>query len=126
MKSIAIQGENDMRSKIKTARKFIVVVLVMAIACALLTGCGHTLSGKYTSESGKYSVKFESNKECTWYQNNTFFDGKYYWDNDDDCYYLEIEGKGLYMSTIFTAEVVNDGLIIDGGTVDNELFQKDK
>ena len=26
--------------------------------CLLITGCGHSLSGKYTSESGVYSISF--------------------------------------------------------------------
>ena len=114
-----------MKNSIKAAQKIVVVILALSFACVLLTGCGHTLSGKYSNESGKYTIVFDSGNKCTWYQDNTFFDGEYHWDDEDDCYHIEIEGHGFYLDTVFTAESADDGLIINGGTVDNELFKPD-
>lgn len=100
------------------------LVLSLSLSMIALTGCGHKLSGKYKSESGRYEIQFKNNGDCTWYQDGTFFEGTYEWDKDDKVYVLEITGSGFYMSTVFEAEPVKDGLIVTGGVVKGELFTK--
>lgn len=102
------------------------LMLSLTLSCLALTGCGgeKRLSGKYKSESGKYEVRFERNGECTWYQDKTFFEGTYYWDNDEDVYVLEIVGSGFYSSTVFEAEPQGNGLVVNGGLVRDEFFKK--
>ncbi len=106
-------------------KKSIGICLALIILCTFLVGCNfNSLHGQYTSESGQYSVKFNSNEECTWYQDGTFFEGTYYWDGNDGCYYLEILGNGFYQNTRFSATKDQGDLIINGGTVCNERFSK--
>lgn len=101
-------------------------LLMLSLSCMALTGCGGTkmLSGRYKSESGRYEIKFKTNGDCTWYQDGTFFEGTYSWDNDEELYVLEIVGSGFYSSTVFEAEPYNDALIVTGGMVRGELFTK--
>lgn len=102
-------------------RKVLFVTLVMLIV--LLTGCGNRkLSGKYSSEDGVYSVEFLSDSECTWYQDDSFFNGTY--KNSDNSYQLEIIGDGFYSNTVFTAEIDGEDLIITGGNVNQVRFIK--
>lgn len=114
-----------MRSDKKSCyKKIISLLIVVTILCFIFAGCGHRLNGEYTSESGYYSVRFSSNGDCTWYQDGSFFEGEYYWDSSDNCYYLEIQGNGFYSNTRFTARENGNGLIINGGTVHNEAFKR--
>lgn len=102
----------------------IVSVLLIALLCLTLAGCGHTLSGKYKARGGRYEVKFEKNGECTWYQDGTFFEGTYEWDENKKAYILEIEGNGFYLSTVFEAKPLNDTLMIKGGVVDDQFVKE--
>lgn len=119
-----MEKQNVKQIRKQSPVKMICIILVVSLSCIIFAGCGHKLSGKYTSESGYYAVKFSYNGSCTWYQSGSFFDGTYSWDNDDKCYYLEMRGNGLYMNTTFMATPTSGGLIIRGGTVNNELFTK--
>lgn len=107
-------------------KRFICIVTVLSLVCLMLTGCGakHKLSGKYESESGRYEVKFELDGDCTWYQDGMFFEGNYYWDKDDEVYYLDIKGSGFYSNTTFEAEPDGNDLIVTGGVVRGEVFSK--
>ncbi len=82
----------------------------------------YTLSGEYISESGLYRIKFKTDGTCKWYQDNTFFNGTYTY--EDDIYYLEIEATSIYISTVFEAVPDGDDLIITGGVVYGECFEK--
>jgi hypothetical protein len=99
-------------------------MLSLSLSCLALTGCGHTLSGKYKSRSERYEIKFEKDGDCTWYQDGTFFEGTYSWDADEECYVLEIVGSGFYSSTVFKATPKNGNLWVTGGMVKEELFVK--
>ena len=113
----------QIKNNISVIRLLVVIVLAFA-SCLVFSGCGHRLSGRYISESGYYEVKFSSDGSCTWYQSGSYFNGTYYWDSDDNCYYLEMRGNGLYINTTFKAKPVSDGLVISGGTVNHEIFTK--
>lgn len=104
-----------MKNKVKA-----IVLLVALVFVICLSGCGKSLSGMYVSESGKYGVEFEKSGECTWYQNDTFFDGNY--EYLDGKYKLEIRGHGFYANTVFFAAKDDGDLVIDGGTVKCERF----
>lgn len=71
-----------------------------------------------------YEIKFESDGDCTWYQDGQFFEGSYYWDKDDEVYYLDIKGSGFYSNTTFEAEPDGKDLIVTGGVVKGEVFSK--
>ncbi|MCD8361530.1 MAG: hypothetical protein LUC98_01005 [Lachnospiraceae bacterium] len=96
-------------------------VLVIAIVAVILSR-GSGLSGTYTSESGYYSVSFDSKDECTWYQSGLSFEGSY--EKSDDGYRLEIGGGGWYADTVFDAVVDDGDLIVTGGVVYGERFVK--
>lgn len=81
------------------------------------------LSGTYVSESGIYSVMFETDGTCTWYQNGIFFNGAY--DKTKDGWELRVLGNSGYSNTIFYVEKEWGKLIITGGTVDGEVFTKE-
>lgn len=108
-------------------KKAVVLILVIAL-CVSLCACNeNTLSGKYVSESGNYTVEFEKDGTCTWYQStwyqeNTFFEGTY--KPTDSGWQLNIKGSGLYKNTVFIAEKSGKNLIITGGVVSGELFIK--
>lgn len=111
----------------RSAKKITLCVLLLlslSLSCIALTGCSHTLSGKYASRDGVYEVKFEKNGECTWYQSGQFFEGEYSWDDSEKCYVLEIQGNGFYSNTVFKATPEKDWLIVKGGVVDNVYFYK--
>lgn len=100
------------------------VLLAVVILSILCVGCGAKgLSGKYTSEDGNYSVDFSSDTECTWYQDDLFFNGTY--KVIDDGYQLEIVGDGFYTNTVFTAQKDGKDLIITGGNVESIRFIKE-
>ena len=99
-------------------------ILLIAVLCLTLTGCGHTLSGKYKSRSGNYEISFEKDGSCVWYQDGSFFEGTYSWDDTDKVYILDIKGNGLYSNTSFTAEPYDEFLTVNGGIVYNEVFVK--
>lgn len=113
-----------MSSKTNRIRVVIILVIALGIIPSLLYGCGaQSLSGTYVSESGRYSVKFESDGNCTWYQDSLFFNGTY--EKTDSGWKMEILGNGWYGNTVFSAEKVDENtLIINGGMVDDETFLK--
>ena len=102
--------------------KRIVAVAMVIVLCLMLCACGNSLKGKYVSESGWYSVEFNGNGTCTWYQDGTFFNGTY--KKVDSGWQLNINGSGLYSNTIFQVEGNGGMLIITGGVVYEELFTK--
>lgn len=85
------------------------------------------LEGRYVSVSNLYSIEFEDDFTCRWYQtvhgNESYFVGTY--EKDGDVYILRMEGGQYSYNTEFIAEPVEDGFIITGGLVDGELFVKD-
>ena len=103
-----------------------IMAMIMAMAVMLLlSGCGkNTLKGTYESVDGKYSIEFNSDKTCTWYQSGTFFEGSYEYDEDEEVYVLEIVGSGFYASTIFEAELEDGNLIVNGGACNDTVFEK--
>lgn len=102
-----------------------VISVIICLLSLLVAGCGKSLSGKYVSESGVYSIELSSNGTCTWYQDGLQFNGKYYWDSQWDRYCLEISGRGSYADTTFTAIFLDSGdLIVNGGKVNYEYFTK--
>lgn len=103
-------------------KKRIITITVLFVMILGIVGCGKSLSGEYVSESGSYTVDFEADGGCTWYQSGTFFDGTY--KEKDGEYRLEIQGHGFYSNTVFTAIKDNGDLIIDGGIVHHERFSK--
>lgn len=103
-------------------KKYLAISMIL-ILCLTLCACGgNSLNGKYVSESGKYSVEFERDGSCTWYQDGSFFDGTY--QQVDGGWELKIVGNGLYLSTVFYAEANGNTLVITGGAVRGETFRK--
>ena len=108
-----------------------IFMMVMFSSCSkfdALDGKSDVLDGKYVSESGKYTIDFNADGTCTWYEEflgiECFFKGTY--EKEDNVYKLYIEGGEFSFNTVFTAEPVDDGLIITGGVVDSELFSKNQ
>ncbi|MDR2420828.1 MAG: hypothetical protein LBD49_01815 [Oscillospiraceae bacterium] len=83
----------------------------------VLNGCNAGISGTYESESGVYTIKFTSSKECTWYQNGMFFNGTY--EETDSGYSLEIVGSGTAANTVFIAVKDGNDLVVTGGILDH-------
>ena len=105
-------------------KKNIIVILALFLAITLCACSGkNSLKGRYTSESEEYSVEFQKNGDCTWYQDDSFFKGTY--KKTDDVWILEVVGGGLHVNTVFTATKDGDDLLINGGTVMNERFIKE-
>lgn len=105
--------------------RIVIISVVILLLLLFMKSCGNKLSGKYTSESGVYSIEIFSNGTCTWYQDGLRFNGKYYWDSQWDRYCLEISGSGSYADTTFTAVYLDCGdLIVNGGKVNYEYFTK--
>lgn len=96
------------------------VVLIVVIAWSIINT--HTLNGIYESKSGRYTVQFERDGTCTWYQDGTFFSGVY--EKNDEKWILNISGNGFYWSTVFYAEQQGKDLLVNGGSVNNEVFYK--
>lgn len=101
--------------------KKIIATLLLVAFVFICVACG-SLSGTYRSESKKYSIEFKRNGTCTWYQDGMFFNGTY--EKEDDYYRINIEGQGFYGNTTFTAVELDDQLMINGGVVKNEVFEK--
>lgn len=103
-------------------KKFICILLVF-VMCFLLCSCSAGKPhGIYRSESGYYSVKFDKSGSCTWYQSGYSFFGTY--EATADGWHLYLEGNSDYGDTDFYATKSGRNLIIEGGTVDGELFIK--
>ena len=77
-------------------KRIVCVFVVIVLSCILLTACSHSLSGTYICDEG-YSIDFTSSKDCKIYtdKSDRFSDGTYYWDKDDDCYYLEFSNAWI-------------------------------
>lgn len=103
-------------------KKFIAAVLVLALCFSLCACGGKTLSGTYVSETGTYTVVFEKDGTCTWYQEGMFFNGTYQETNAG--WQLNITGNGLYGNTVFQVAEKGRDLIITGGIVYGEVFKK--
>ena len=118
---ILIIKTNEEGGKMK---KFIIALLILAI-CLVFCSCGGgALRGTYESESGRYSIDFESNGTCTWYQSGKFFEGTY--EKYDSGWRLNIGGDGYYSNTVFYVEIEGNALVVTGGYLDNEIFYKTK
>lgn len=106
----------------KSFLRAVALVLVVTIVLCL-AGCGgNSLNGKYVSESGTYTVEFKSDGSCTWYQGGAFFNGTY--QQVDGGWQLNIVGGGRYSNTVFYAEGNGRTLVITGGVVNGETFNK--
>lgn len=105
-------------------KKFIITLLVLVICLSFCSCAGNSLKGTYESESGRYSVDFESNGTCTWYQSGKFFNGTY--QKTDLGWKLNIGGDGYYSNTVFTAKFDGKNLVISGGYLNEEVFYKVK
>ena len=103
-------------------KKIIALLIVMALSVSLCACGENALSGTYISESGVYSIEFNKDGTCTWYQDGYFFNGTYH--QTDAGWKLNISGDGYYMSTTFDAEKSGKDLIITGGVVYGEVFAK--
>ncbi len=105
-------------------KKIIVLILVFAMLLSFVACSANTLNGKYTSTSGRYSIDFDRDGTCTWYQSGTFFKGTY--EKIDNGWQLNIGGDGgFYYNTVFVAIPQNGNLIVTGGIVDGETFIKE-
>lgn len=103
-------------------KKCISSVVLIFLLFFYLTSCNSGLSGKYTSENGKYKIEFKDDTTCTWYESGLFFNGTY--EKIDSGYQLEIKGSGFIPNTVFNAVLDGSDLIITGGSVDGERFVK--
>ena len=103
-------------------KKYFAMLLVIVLCISLCACSAGGLSGTYVNESGEYTVEFEKDGSCTWYQDDNFFVGTY--EKLDTAWKLKIAGQGFYQNTIFTAEKQGKDLLITGGTVYGELFVK--
>ncbi len=103
-------------------KKWLALILA-AVICLSLCACGSKmLSGTYESEDGYYSVSFEKDGTCTWYQDDLAFMGTYKAVGSN--WQIEITGSMLYLSTVFQAREENGDLVISGGMVNEEGFTK--
>ena len=117
-------SKNGRKSKSQTSRGNILIktIFLLSFVPILMTGCTGGLSGTYNSEHGEYTVKFTSSTQCTWYQDDTFFNGTY--EKTQNGYQLEIIGSAIYSNTVFIATKDGKDLIITGGVVEGERFVK--
>ena len=99
-------------SKSKILTKLVCSIMVVALSCILLTGCGHKLSGTYKNSLG-LSVSFTSKEDCRMYYDSTdtFLEGIYYWDKELKCYFLEFNETGQG-NVRFRAELQEDKLYV--------------
>ena len=69
----------------------ILFVFVFAVlSCGLVTGCGHTLSGKYSNADYPNSyISFYSDGKIDGVDENVPMKGDYHWNDKEKCYYLE-------------------------------------
>ena len=72
---------------------------------------------------GRYKVTFNKNGTCTWYQDGLSFLGTY--EKKDGAYEILIIGEGEFLDAIFTATPNADGIVIDGGMIDEWQFIKE-
>ena len=101
----------------------VVIAIVAIVLVFVLSNSGSgKLSGTYQSESGKYTIDFEKNGECTWRENSWVFEGTY--EKESDEFILTIQGSGLFATTEFHAVPDDKDLIVTGGSVDGERFVK--
>ena len=102
--------------------KKIVAFILSITLCLSLFGCSNSIKGKYTSESGLYTVEFKDDDECLWYQDGFVFYGAY--EKIDSGWQLSIQGNSMYLSSTFIAIPEGNNLRITGGIVNAELFKK--
>lgn len=127
--SAQTRQDNNPESKslsIKTVRNvliLIVSVIVIVVICAIFIS-KNSIYGYYMSESGVYSVSINRDGSCNWYQNGIRFDG--YYERTDQQLTLYLSGRSHYRDTVFTADIEDHNLRILGGTVDSELFIRQK
>ena len=108
--------------KVKGLFSKAVSFILIATMMVTLAGCSSSLSGTYESESGKYFIKFSDSKECTWYEDGTFYNGTY--EKTSEGYTLKMMGNLLVPNTVFEAVKDGNDLIITGGIVYGETFIK--
>lgn len=104
-------------------KKTISLVLIISIALLFCSCFSDSLNGTYTSESGLYSIEFNKDGSCTWYQDGMFFDGTY--EKTEAGWQLDITGSGFYPNTVFQAVEDGNDLVITGGIVNGETFVKE-
>lgn len=81
------------------------VLLVMVFSCLVLTACGRSIKGTYVGEDGS-SFEFTSDETVRMYNESksNYVEGTYYWDKDDNCYYMNFSnsyfGNMHYKTTI--------------------------
>ncbi len=120
------ETKNDAKSS-KSKHIGILIITVTLIAAAIILGfflSNNRLYGYYLSENGKYSLSINKDGSCSWYQDGIRFDGNY--EKDDQNLTLYLEGRSHYSNTTFSAAIGKRTLRVNGGTVDNELFAKQK
>ena len=128
-KSEPSNGLNDSKTNSASIRRtrnilIIAVVLLVTVTISIMYLMSKSIYGYYVSESAVYSVSINKDGSCNWYQDGIRFDGNYERENDHLTLYLT--GNGHYASTVFSANIEAHDLRVNGGTVNNELFIKQK
>ena len=102
-----------MNTNLKILSAFIIVIFL----CGTVTGCGHTLSGKYSYNNNNGIVtilNFDSDGSVSLYEDNYgTINGNYYWDSSEHRYYLEFPGENWWggsEAVVYTAEPITGGL----------------
>lgn len=112
-----------MSKRKKIAIAVVTVVLAIVIGLVVVLNMKKTLNGRYVSESGKYIIDFEKDGDCTWTQDKVVYRGTY--EEYREGWLLCIKGSGWALDTNFVAVEDGDDLIITGGIVDGETFDKE-
>lgn len=118
--------QKEKPTSIKTVRNILICIvslIVLFALCAIFI-TKNSIYGYYMSESGIYSVSINRDGSCNWYQNGIRFDGFY--ERDNQHLTLSLAGNGQYRDTVFSADIEDHNLRILGGTVNSELFIKQK
>ena len=103
-------------------KRYLGLFLVFMLCLTLCACSENSLSGKYVSDPAYITVEFKRDGSCTWYEDNTLFNGTY--QKVDGGWQLNIIGDGFYDNTVFRAEGNGKALVITGGTVYRLTFTK--
>lgn len=89
------------------------ILLVMMLSCVFITACGnsHSISGSYVGEDGSF-FEFTSNENVRMYNESKtkYADGTYYWDKDEQCYYMNF--NNAYISNMYYKTVIDGNNLI--------------
>jgi len=117
-------------------KKLISLLLLCGLLCVSLCACNgsvninkedkedntieNALDGAYISDDERFTIVFEPDGNCRWYQGESFFNGTYRATKSG--WQLEIVGDATHPNTVFTAVAEGDDLVVNGGLCDDTLF----